>query len=156
MTLPPFGSLVDEHRERLARFCMAAVGPDRAADLEHDTWLAALTAYPRLDDGRNLGGWLVTIAHNKAIDRWRIAHRETATAELPDEATTGPDLPDDGLWSAVDGLPEGARSAVLLRYVADLPYADIGEALGCSEAAARQRVRAGLSTLRTMMQRQDA
>lgn len=156
MTLPPFGTLVDEHRERLARFCMAAVGPDHAADLEHDTWLAALTAYAGLGDGRNLGGWLVTIAHNKAIDRWRVSHRETPSDDVPDQATAPHEPSDDGLWKAVDGLPEGARSAVLLRYVADLPFADIGEALGCSEAAARQRVRAGLSTLRTTVQRQPA
>ena len=156
MTLPPFGLLVDEHRDRLARFCTAAVGPSDAADLEHDTWLSALRAYPKLTDDRNLGGWLVTIAHRKAIDRWRASHRESVTDEVP-EVQVGPHDPvDDGLWTAVDRLPEGARSAVLLRYVADLPYAVIGEELGCSEAAARQRVRAGLTTLRTTIQREDA
>lgn len=156
MSLPPFGMLVDEHRERLARFCVAAVGPTHAADLEHDTWLAALKAYPSLGNGKNLGGWLVTIAHNKAIDRWRVAHRETASAELPEQPIAPLEPADDGLWAAVDQLPDGARSAVLLRYVADLPYAEIGEALGCSEAAARQRVRAGLSTLRSTVEQENA
>ena len=156
MSLPPFGSLVDEHRDRLARFCVAAVGPTEAADLEHDTWLSALRAYPRLTEDRNLGGWLVTIAHRKAIDRWRTSHRESVTDEVPEVPTAPHEPADDGLWGAVDQLPEGARSAVLLRYVADLPYADIGDELGCSEAAARQRVRAGLTTLRTTIQREDA
>ena len=40
------------------------------------------------------------------------------------------------------------RSAVLLRFVADRPYADIADALECTEAAARQNVRAGLQRLR--------
>ncbi|MCZ7525419.1 MAG: sigma-70 region 4 domain-containing protein [Acidimicrobiia bacterium] len=44
--------------------------------------------------------------------------------------------------------PPGQREAVLHRYVDDLPYREIGRILGCSEAAARQRVRAGLRTLR--------
>ena len=134
---------------------MAAVGPGDAADLEHDTWLSALRAYPELADDRNLGGWLVTIAHRKAIDRWRTGHRETVTDEVPEVHAAPPEPADDGLWGAVDRLPEGARSAVLLRYVADLPYAEIGTELGCSEAAARQRVRAGLTTLRTTIQRED-
>ena len=45
-------------------------------------------------------------------------------------------------------LPDKQRGAVTLRYLGDLPYADIGVALGCSEAAARQNVRAGLAALR--------
>ncbi|HEX9765353.1 MAG TPA: RNA polymerase sigma factor [Nitriliruptorales bacterium] len=155
MTLPPFGALVDEHRDRLARFCVAAVGPTDASDLEHDTWLAALRAYPTVVSDQNLGGWLVTIAHRKAIDRWRTGHRETATDQVPDVPAAAVDVVDDGLWAVVDRLPDGARSAVLLRYVADLPYADIGTELGCSEAAARQRVRAGLSTLRTTITREQ-
>lgn len=155
MNLPPFGLLVDEHRERLARFCTAAVGPSDAADLEHDTWVAALRAYPALTDDRNLGGWLVTIAHHKAVDRWRSNHRETVAEHVPEVATPAHEPADGQLWAAVDRLPDGARSAVLLRYVADLPYADIGEQLGCSEAAARQRVRAGLSTLKNAVPREE-
>jgi len=36
----------------------------------------------------------------------------------------------------------------LLRFAGDLDYATIGEAIGCSEVAARQNVRAGLATIR--------
>jgi DNA-directed RNA polymerase specialized sigma24 family protein len=45
-------------------------------------------------------------------------------------------------------LPEKQRGAVTLRFLGDLPYAEIGAVLGCSEAAARQNVRAGLAALR--------
>jgi DNA-directed RNA polymerase specialized sigma24 family protein len=40
------------------------------------------------------------------------------------------------------------RSAVVLRYVADLPYRDVAVTIGCSEAAARQNVREALRKLR--------
>ena len=50
--------------------------------------------------------------------------------------------------ASVARLPDKQRGAVTLRYLGDLPYADIGVALGCSEAAARQNVRAGLAALR--------
>ena len=55
---------------------------------------------------------------------------------------------DGDLWEAVGRLPEKQRGAISLRYLGDLPYADIGVVLGCSEAAARQNVRAGLAALR--------
>ena len=45
-------------------------------------------------------------------------------------------------------LPEGQRVAVALRFVADMRYRDIAAIAGCSEAAARQRVREALTTLR--------
>jgi DNA-directed RNA polymerase specialized sigma24 family protein len=68
--------------------------------------------------------------------------------DVPDLGSIdGPAL-DDDLWVTVGRLPEKQRGAVALRYLGDLPYADIGVVLGCSEAAARQNVRAGLAALR--------
>jgi DNA-directed RNA polymerase specialized sigma24 family protein len=52
------------------------------------------------------------------------------------------------LWQAVRRLPDKQRTAVFLRFAADLDYAQIGETLSCSEPAARQNVRAGLATIR--------
>ena len=40
------------------------------------------------------------------------------------------------------------RTAVVLRYVADLRYADIGRAMGCAEATARATVHQALQRLR--------
>jgi RNA polymerase sigma factor (sigma-70 family) len=60
---------------------------------------------------------------------------------------------DDDLWVAVGRLPEKQRGAIALRFLADLPYAEIAVHLGCSEAAARQNVRAGLAGLRLEVSR---
>jgi DNA-directed RNA polymerase specialized sigma24 family protein len=53
----------------------------------------------------------------------------------------------------VAALPTKQRGAVALRFLGDLPYVEIATALGCSEAAARQNVRAGLARLRTEVTR---
>ena len=71
------------------------------------------------------------------VGRAARARRRTTTLALDGE-----------LWEAVCRLPDKQRGAVALRYLGDLPYADIGVVLGCSEAAARQNVRAGLAALR--------
>lgn len=71
-------------------------------------------------------------------------------------ASAPPDLPpsaDDPVWSAVRALPPKQRTAVVHRIVADRPYAEIAEVLGCSEDAARQSVSAGLRRLREELHR---
>jgi RNA polymerase sigma-70 factor (ECF subfamily) len=55
---------------------------------------------------------------------------------------------DGRVWGAVGELPAGQRAAVLLRFAVDLRYGEIGNALGCSEDAARRRVHDGLKALR--------
>ena len=45
-------------------------------------------------------------------------------------------------------LPPKERAAVVLRYGYDLPYAEIGEALGSSEEAARAAASSGVRRLR--------
>ena len=150
MKLPPFQTLLDAHRQDVYRFLVASVGRNDADDCFQDTFMAALRAYPELRDAGNLRGWLFTIAHHKAIDCHRRRRRtEIPSADLPDKAINAePALIDDTLWIRVRALPAKQRSAVVLRYLEDLPYRKIGEVIGCSEAAARQNVRAGLTRLR--------
>lgn len=112
--------------------------------------MAALRAYPDLGDASNLRGWLFTIAHRKAIDHHRRRRRDgMAKAFFPETGQEQEaELADQALWALVRDLPPKQRSAIVLRYVEDLPYRAIGEVIGCSESAARQNVRAGLTKLR--------
>lgn len=148
VALPPFQQLLDTHGADLHRFCIASAGPHHGPDCFQEAVIAALRAYPDLRDASNLRGWLFTIAHRKVLDHHRASNRRAVPMEeIPDVGTDGA-APDGSLWAAVGRLPEKQRGAVALRYLADLPYAQIGLALGCSEAAARQNVRAGLAGLR--------
>ncbi|MGV3758758.1 MAG: RNA polymerase sigma factor [Actinomycetota bacterium] len=158
--LPPFQRLLDEHGAALHRFCVAQAGPDHGPDCFQEAVLAALRAYPDLRDATNLRSWLFTIAHRKVIDHHRRRQRvepvaDVAAAGGADRAgSSGPisveqAAADGQVWGAVALLPDKQRGAIALRYLADLPYADIAAALDCTEAAARQNVRAGLARLRS-------
>lgn len=148
MNLPPFQQLLDAHAAALHRFCIGQAGPHHGPDCFQETVLAALRAYPDLRKGSNLRGWLFTIAHRKVIDHHRAAARRPGPmAEVPETASPAT-TPDGELWAAVARLPDKQRGAIALRFLGDLPYADIAAVLGCSEAAARQNVRAGLTSLR--------
>ncbi len=162
--LPPFHSLIDQHRAGVLGFLRGMVGADDAEDCLQDTFLAALRAYPRAEPG-NLRAWLFAIARNKAYDHHRgragrpqaagtPAELEGAAPQTAPRWLGGPAVAggmgerDGAVWSAVGTLPEGQRAAVLLRFAVDLRYGEIGDALGCSEDAARRRVHDGLQLLR--------
>lgn len=117
--------------------------------------MAALRAYTRLRDQSNLRAWLLTIAHNKAIDAHRARKRRPVPVEGVSEEPA-PQVTLDGepqLWDAVRRLPTKQRASIIHRFVNDLPYAEVGRIVGCSEAAARQNVRAGLASLREVVER---
>jgi RNA polymerase sigma factor (sigma-70 family) len=147
---PPFSRFLDDHREAVYRFLVATVGPDEADDCFQETFIKALRAYPRLRDGDNLRAWALTIARRTAIDAARGRRRRAQPAADPEPPPVDgtPDLGDPSLWQAVRGLPPRQRAAVTLRYVNDLPYAEIGRVIGSSEEAARRSAFEGLRRLR--------
>ena len=151
VALPPFQSLLDAHGRDVHRFLVASVGRVDADDCYQETWISALRAYPRLRDDGNLRGWLLTIAHRKAIDHVRARQRAPVPAgdALPELARSDPEPADRGLWAAVRELPRKQRMAVALRYAIDADYAVIAATLDCSKDAARRSVHEGLKRLRT-------
>jgi RNA polymerase sigma factor (sigma-70 family) len=153
--LPPFQRFLDAHRDDVWRFLVSSVGPVEADDCFQETFIAALRAYPRLRADSNLHAWVLTIAHRKALDvhrgRKRRAVPVAEPAAVDQRATSSPPARDEALWSAVGELPARQRSAVVLRYVADLPHREIATAIGCSEEAARRSLHEGLSRLRKVV-----
>ncbi|HZP90649.1 MAG TPA: RNA polymerase sigma factor [Actinomycetota bacterium] len=149
MSPPPFTRFMEEHREPVYRFLLAAVGPHDADDCFQETFLAALRAYPRLAQESNLRAWVFTIATRKVIDHERARARRPAPVEhLPEQTADQPPDGDPEIWRAVRSLPAKQRVAILQRYVLDLPYADIARTLGCSVEAARASAHAGRRKLR--------
>ena len=153
--LPPFQRFVDAQRDAVWRFLVSSVGPSEAEDCFQETFIAALRAYPRLRADSNLRAWVLTIAHRKSLDAHRARARRALPVEEPaavdDRRAALPSAPDAELWSAVEALPARQRSAVVLRYVADLPHRDIAAAIGCSEDAARRSLHEGLTKLRKVV-----
>jgi RNA polymerase sigma factor (sigma-70 family) len=146
--LPPFQALIDEHAGEVMAVLRGAVGRTDADDCFQETFLSALRAYPKLGDAANLRGWLITIAHRKAIDHHRARGRQPLpVAEVAEIAVDDPE-PEDGIWTAVGALPPKQRAAVTLRYASDLPHAEIAAALGCSPEAARRSLHEGIKRLR--------
>src|ERR1700760_3218348 len=98
--LPPFQTLIDEHAAEVMAVLRGAVGREGAEDAFQETFLAALRAYPNLREARNLRGWVVTIAHRKAIDHHRARSRAPVpVSSVREEATFDPAPADRGGWA---------------------------------------------------------
>lgn len=161
MRAQPFEKVVVEHGPTVMRVVRALLGPTDAADAWSATFLSALEAYPRLRPGSNVRGWLVTIAHHKAVDQIRANGRApTPTGNLPEPAA-GPapgsqgEAYEPGLWAALGALGYKQRAAIAYHHIAGLPYAEVGVLIDSSEVAARRAAADGLANLRRTYRREE-
>jgi RNA polymerase sigma factor (sigma-70 family) len=146
-TIPPFESFYTEHRDSVFGFLARRLGRAAAEDAFQETFLRALRAYDRLEHGRHLRAWIFTIAARVAIDVHRTPPSDNVS--LGEEAVSEDSRPAYlELEHLADQLPPTERAAVVLRYGYDLPYAEIGAALGSSADAARQAASSGIRRLR--------
>jgi RNA polymerase sigma factor (sigma-70 family) len=153
--LPPFEHVIELHGPAVLRFCAAQAGAERAEDCFQETMLAALRAYETVRDPAAVRSWLFSIAQRKAVDAHRTRAREPEPVAEPEPAVTtmdGIEIHEAGFWRLVGTLPDKQRSAVALRYLADLSHAEIGEVMETTTEAARRNVFEGLKRLREQLE----
>jgi RNA polymerase sigma factor (sigma-70 family) len=146
--VPPFEAVIELHGPAVLRFCVAQSGPERGEDVFQETMLAALRAYDELRDAAAIRPWLFAIAARKAVDSHRGRARAPEPVADPEPPPVEDAFRDDGIWRLVHSLPGKQRTAVALRYLADLSHREIAEVMGTSEDAARRNVFEGLRWLR--------
>ncbi len=151
---PPFQRFLDEHRKAVLAFLRGMVGHHDAEDCFQETFIAAMRAYDQMD-GRHPRAWVMTIARRKAIDHHRARARRPEPRDEVPEVATFDEPADREIWRSVAQLSEAQRTAVALRYGADLAYAEIATALQCSEPAARRRVADAIKALREIVDEQE-
>ena len=151
-----FHVIHDRYRARLFAYTRQMLGGSRsdAEDALQDVFLRAYNALRADDRPVVLKAWLYRVAHNRCIDHLR---RPTpAAAEVFDVSRTPtPDPLAEAerredlrrLIADVQQLPEQQRSALLMREMEGLSYADLAQALDTSIPAVKSllvRARIGL------------
>jgi RNA polymerase sigma factor (sigma-70 family) len=95
------------------------------------------------------GPWVVRVAGNLAIDRVRKRKR-TIAPELGD--VPGVDAQRVDLQRALLALSPKQRDVVVLRYLVDLPEADVAKAMRCSVGTVKTHASRGLAALRRSLE----
>ena len=121
-----------------------------AEDVAQEACTRACMRWSRLD---NPTAWVVRVATNLSLDRWRRAQR--ARAHQAHLATADFSVIDDrrvDLHRALAMLPKRQRDVVVLRYVADLSEADTAAALRCAPGTVKAHAARGLKALRAALE----
>lgn len=136
-------SFTQEQYDKIYRYCYFRIGNERTAeDLTQETFLRFYESSGYRDAGRPLA-YLYTIARNLCVDVYR---KQTArlVSDWDEEAFRG-FLAQEGfeeqsvaklaLHAALSELAEDARELLLLRYVNDVPFAQLAQIYGRSRFA---------------------
>jgi RNA polymerase sigma factor (sigma-70 family) len=120
---------------------------DSARDVVQETFVRAIRKRRSYRGDGSLEAWVWRIAFRTALEQRKARHASAESNGSFDPALPEPER-DRDLADAVRNLPARKRLVVFLHYFADLPYAEIADALGISEgtvAATLSQARAALA-----------
>jgi len=123
----------------------------RAEDLTQEVFADAAASLR--DTGDAPLAWLYTVAKRRFADEARKRGAQISVVSAPEAEVYGPSVA-SALRTALERLLEGQRQVVLLKLFRGARFAEIGESLGLSEAAAKMRFVRALEALRTELEGQ--
>ena len=148
-------TLYEAHGSIAYGLCLRILGnPADAEDVVQESFLALWRQAERLDGARGVRSYLLTIVHNKAIDKLRSLGRKPELAldpeaplpslEVgPEEAVTAASER-DRVRAALGDLPEEQRRAVELTYFSGLTIVQAAERLAVPVGTVKSRLRLAL------------
>jgi RNA polymerase sigma-70 factor (ECF subfamily) len=161
-----FEMLYRRHRGMLYRFLMHTLHHRADADeLFQETWSRLIAARERYRPEAKFTTWLLQIAHNLAVDRFR-RQRPQASGEETAQVLRTLDAPESAqpdrvlsefeqrrrLQLALEELPAEQRVAFLLRIEGGLGLEEIGEITGAGRETVKSRLRYALARIRARFQ----
>ncbi|WP_062349911.1 SigE family RNA polymerase sigma factor [Herbidospora yilanensis] len=156
-----FADFVRRRGDHHLRTAVLLTGDWHAAEDLVQTSLGKLLAvWDRLDTTAGPDAYLRKIMVNTHRSWWRARwRREIPRAELPDTAGPG-DLSEgrvvaEEVRAALRRLPARQRTALVLRFFADLPEAEVAGLMGCSAGSVKAHVHRGLKAMRKLVNRTE-
>ncbi|MGM1062254.1 SigE family RNA polymerase sigma factor [Saccharothrix sp. Mg75] len=149
-----FGEYVAGRRPALMRFAtVLTCEPWLAEDLVSDVLARAFERWDRISRTDQPHAYVRRMVVNEYLSWRRRLGRAAPRADVEPEARPVGDGADeraerDAMIRRLAGLPRKQRAAVVLRYYADLPDADIAAELGCRVSTVRSQISRALATLR--------
>jgi RNA polymerase sigma-70 factor, ECF subfamily len=160
--------LLRRHYDRVHAVCRRIAGSSRDADdAAQEAMIGIVRGLAKFDGRSTFSTWAYRIATNAALDELRRRRRRPALHAVPDDGsppqTTDPTaerqveavLDRSSLDGALAGLADDFRTAVVLRDVADLDYAEIAEVLQIPVGTVKSRIARGRSQLAETLGNRD-
>lgn len=155
------GAIYERFRLSVFRYLYYRIGdPQAAEDLTSDVFLRMIRSIPSYRPGKvTFQAWLFQIARNIAIDYYRKAkfrnhlelEEDMAAKEDDLDVSVDRTLTHKQLKNALGRLTEEQRDVIVLRFVANMPIAQVAQTLHKSEDAIKGLQRRGLAALRDIL-----
>ena len=142
-----FGRLYGDYARMVHAILLGRIPRRDVDDLVQEVFLTAYTRIRELREPAAFGGWIATIARNRATDYLRRTHEQV---ELPDEMPGGDPI-DASTFAVLDivrKLPEAYRDTLLMRLVEGMSGLEIAERSGLSPGSVRVNLHRGMKLLR--------
>lgn len=142
-------ALYREMLPQVFRFTSARLGPEDGRDVSSEVFHAAVVAFSDGRAGQVTPAWLMVVAKNKVIDRWRMAERRGAIALrfLPRAADLAEfphdwfdDSRRDAVLRALGRMDTKERSLLVLHYLDGISTHDLAAQLDVSHSAIESRL----------------
>lgn len=156
-----FGDLYEGYCDRIYAFAYARLrSHHEAEDATSEVFLKALRGLPSYRrTEQSFGAWLYRIAANVVVDRYRYRGTSARLENAPDTAIESSDIAEtivqrahmQSVWAAVNTLPRHQRTAITLRFSADLSNNAIAGVMGKSTPAIKQLLHRGVHALRAKL-----
>ena len=157
-------ALIEQYQHRLLRYLLHLTGNRATAeDLFQETWMRVLEKGHQYDGRSRFATWLMTIAHNVAIDHLRKRH-PASLDEMRDPEDGAPFEPprrgpvavrpgsrqEDGarIQSALEQLPAIFREVLVLRFQEQMKLEEIAQLIHIPVATVKTRLYRGVQALR--------
>jgi RNA polymerase sigma-70 factor (ECF subfamily) len=148
-----FGRLYALYSRMVHAIAIARVGPADADDIVQDVFLTAMKQLHALRDESAFGGWLATIARNRANGFHRSAVEAVELQELPHDATQEDEREARHALHTIRSLPEAYRETLMMRLVEGMTGPEIAERTGLTPDSVRVNLHRGMKLLREALER---
>lgn len=156
-----FEQLVTAYRDRVYRLALRLCGSEADADeAAQDAFLAAWRGLPNFRGESRFSTWLYQLATHAAIDLLRREKRHAAgdigEVDTPDSAPSPQQQAErneqrQAVRDAVLQLPPEQRQVVVLRFMEELSYEEIGAALHLPVGTVKSRLNRAKAALREIL-----
>lgn len=159
-----FEQLVTAYRNQVFRLALRMCGNEADADeVAQEAFLSAWKGLPNFRGESRFSTWLYQLTTHAAIDLMRREKRQAAAEDI-DEITTADDGPSPQqqveraetqreIRSALMQLPEEYRQVLLLRFMQELSYEEIGRALKLPVGTVKSRLNRAKAQLKDILSR---
>jgi RNA polymerase sigma-70 factor (sigma-E family) len=153
-----FDDFVHDRQRALFRFAVVLCGdPVLGQDLVQDVLGRAFERWQQVSAADDVNAYVRRMLVNEFLGFRRRLTRTRPMADIdegllpstPDHADASADRSE--LAAGLATLPRQQRAAIVLRFYAGLPFAEVASCLGCREASARAYVTRALTTLRIQL-----